>query len=88
MGAPHRRQRGTTVDAALESLIQDTVITRNMLPAYLKTTPFMHKLERGIISNPGIAGIAGGVVGVPTVALLWWVLSLLWRSRKVEQKQA
>ena len=41
------------VDAALESLIQDTIITGKLLPGYLKTTPIMHKLERGIKSHPG-----------------------------------
>jgi len=64
------RQRGETAQEAMESLLQDTVYTRRISPQYLKTAPFLHKLEREIEMNPTIAS---GLALVPVVlALVWW----------------
>ena len=64
---PTWRERGDSVNKALESLIRDTVYEKTLAPKYVKTTPVIYKLEREIEKRPNIIFI---VALVPIVIVL------------------
>ena len=72
---PRWRERGDSVNKALESLIRDTVYEKTMAPVYLKTTPVMYKLERQIEKQPNIIFIVALVPVVVVIVVLVFISS-------------
>ena len=69
---PQWRERAGGVDAAVESLLHDTV-TRAVAPAYLRTTPRLHKLSKLVGKREGVVVVAASVPVL--AAFAWWLLS-------------